>query len=148
VEPLDMAGILAEARLRASHLIDDQTEISLPAVWPRALGYEPWVEEVWANLLSNALKYGGRPACIELGGERQPDGMVRFWIRDHGHGISPHDQARLFTAFQQVNYTRGGYGLGLSIVKRIVERLGGTVDVESSGALGEGSRFSFTLPAA
>ena len=56
-----MGVIVAEARLRVSHLIDDQTEISVPARWPRALGYDPWVEEVWANYLSNALKYA-RPA--------------------------------------------------------------------------------------
>jgi len=148
VESLDMEGIVAEARLRVSHLIDDQTEISVPAWWPRALGYEPWVEEVWANYLGNALKYGGPAARIELGGEWQPDGMVRFWIRDHGRGIAPQDLARLFTAFYQTDYARGGHGLGLSIVKRIVERLGGTVGVESSGVPGEGSVFSFTLPAA
>ena len=70
-EPLDMEIIVADARLRVSNLIDDQTEISVPARWPRALGYEPWVEEVWANYLSNALKYGGRPARIELGSELQ-----------------------------------------------------------------------------
>jgi signal transduction histidine kinase len=148
IEPLDMEGIVAEARMRVSHLIDDQAEISVPAWWPRALGYEPWVEEVWANYLSNALKYGGRPARLDLGGEWQPDGMVRFWIRDHGLGITPQDRARLFTAFYQTDYARGGHGLGLSIVKRIVERLGGTVGVESSGVPGEGSAFSFTLPAA
>ncbi len=92
---------MAEARLRVSHLIDDQTEISVPACWPRALGYDPWVEEVWANYLSNALKYAGRPARIELGGELQSNGMVRFWIHDNGNGIAPAKQARLFTAFYQ-----------------------------------------------
>jgi PAS domain S-box-containing protein len=148
IEPLDMEGIVAEARLRVSHLIDDQAEINVPAWWPRALGYEPWIEEVWANYLSNALKYGGRPARLDLGGEWQPDGMVRFWVRDYGRGVIPQDQARLFTAFYQTDYARGGHGLGLSIVRRIVERLGGTVGVESSGVPGEGSAFSFTLPAA
>jgi PAS domain S-box-containing protein len=148
MEPLDMEAIVAEARLRVSHLIDDRTEIYLPAQWPRVLGYEPWVEEVWTNYLANALKYGGPAARIELGGERQPDGMARFWVRDYGRGIAPHQQVRLFTAFYQADYSRGGYGLGLSIVKRIVERLGGTVGVESSGVPGEGSKFSFTLPTA
>jgi PAS domain S-box-containing protein len=147
-EPLDMEVIVADARLRVSHLIDDQTAISVPARWPCTLGYAPWVEEVWANYLSNALKYAGRPARIELGSEELPNGMVRFWIRDNGNGIPPANQALLFTAFLQLPRAGSGYGLGLSIVKRIVEKLGGKVAVQSSGAPGEGSTFSFTLPAA
>jgi PAS domain S-box-containing protein len=147
--PLHMATIVAEARLRVAHLIDDQTHLSLPAAWPIGLGYEPWVEEVWTNLLSNALKYAGRPACIALGGERQADGMLRFWVSDNGPGIAPADQARLFEAFYRVNtHHSTGHGLGLAIVKRIVERLGGEVSVQSSGVPGEGACFSFTLPAA
>ena len=65
-EPLNMAAIVAEARLRVANLIDGQTHISVPDTWPIGLGYEPWVEEVWANLLSNALKYAGpasAPRC-------------------------------------------------------------------------------------
>jgi PAS domain S-box-containing protein len=147
MNPLDMGGIVAEARLRVSNLIDDQTEIVVPAQWPRALGYDPWVEGVWANYLSNALKYARRPARIELGGELQPDGMVRFWIHDNGNGIAPAKQARLFTAFYQQRYSSSGHGLGLSIVRRIVEKLGGEVAMQSSGVPGEGCTFSFTLPA-
>jgi PAS domain S-box-containing protein len=147
--PLNMAAIVAEARLRVVHLIDSQTHITVPDTWPIGLGYEPWVEEVWANLLSNALKYASRPARIQLGGELQLDGLVRFWIRDNGPGIAPANQARLFDAFYRVHTNqRGGHGLGLTIVKRIVERLGGEVSVQSSGVPGEGSLFSFTLPAA
>jgi PAS domain S-box-containing protein len=148
MNPLDMGGIVAEARLRVSNLIDDQTEIVVPAQWPRALGYDPWVEEVWANHLSNALTYADRPARIELGGELQADHMARFWIRDNGNGIPPAQQARLFTTHYQPAYSSGSHGLGLSIVKRIVEKLGGEVAVHSSGVPGEGCTFSFTLPAA
>ena len=147
VEPLDMGGIVAEARLRVSNLIDDQTTISLPETWPMALGYEPWIEEVWVNYLSNALKYADRPARLELGGAAQPDGMMRFWVRDNGVGIAPAEQARLFEAFYRPAHTHSeSHGLGLSIVKRIVERLGGAVSVHSSGVPGEGCTFSFTLP--
>lgn len=147
-EPLDMEGIIAEARLRVSNFIDDQTEICVPAGWPCALGYEPWVEEVWTNYLSNALKYAGRPARIELGNEPLPNSMVRFWIHDNGNGIAPENQALLFTPFQRASHESSGHGLGLSIVKSIVEKLGGEVAVHSSGVPGEGSTFSFTLPAA
>jgi two-component system sensor histidine kinase/response regulator len=151
VEPLDMAAIVTEARLRLVDMITDQTEIIAPdpSEWPIALGYRLWVEQVWVNYLSNALKYGGQPPRIELGGERLTDGMVRFWVRDNGTGIAPKDQVQLFTTFYRVPHVRGGgHGLGLSIVKRIVEKLGGEVSVESSGVPGEGSVFSFSLPAA
>jgi PAS domain S-box-containing protein len=147
-EPLDMDLIVAEARLRVTHLIDERTKIVLPAHWPRALGYDPWIEEVWTNYLSNALTYAGRPAYVELGGELQPDGMARFWIRDNGNGIAPAKQAQLFTAFYRPTHSSSGHGLGLSIVKRIVEKLGGKVAVHSGGMPGEGSIFSFTLPVA
>jgi PAS domain S-box-containing protein len=147
--PLDMGGIVAEARLRVAHLIDDHATINLPETWPIALGYEPWVEEIWVNYLSNALKYGGRPARITVGGAVEPGGMVRFWVSDNGAGIPPDEQARLFELYYRAPHTPGeGHGLGLSIVKRIVECQGGTVSVRSSVAAGEGSTFSFTLPSA
>jgi signal transduction histidine kinase len=121
--------------------------------WPVARGYGPWVEEVWANYISNAVKYGGQPPRIELGATPLPpanesgEGRVRFWVRDNGPGITPEDQARLFTPFTRLDQVRAaGHGLGLSIVRRIVEKLGGEVSVESQ--VGQGSTFSFTLPAA
>jgi signal transduction histidine kinase len=110
-----------------------------------ALGYAPWVEAAWVNYLSNAVRYGGTPPHIELGCTRQADGMIRFWVRDGGPGISPEQQVRLFQPFEQVNKIRAkGHGLGLSIVRRIIEKLGGKVGVES--AVGQGSTFWFTLP--
>ena len=149
LQPLDMAAIVDEVRSRLTHLLDPRVELRLPVNWPRALGYAPWIEQVWVNFLSNALKYVGRPGCIELGATLETDGYWRFWIRDDGVGIVPAEQPHLFTAFYQTSRAgRGGHGLGLSIVKRIVERLGGTVGIESSGVPGEGSTFSFTLPAA
>ena len=159
-EPLDMAGIVAEARLRLVHLIGDtQADIILQdaSAWPVARGYGPWVEEVWVNYLSNALKYGGQPPRVELGadplsipltsgGEEGRD-MVRFWVRDNGQGLTPEDQARLFTPFTRLDQARAkGHGLGLSIVRRIVEKLGGQVGIESAGVPGQGSTFFFTLP--
>jgi PAS domain S-box-containing protein len=146
MKPLDTGRIVSESLERLGHLIERrQAIIELPETWPMAMGYPPWVEEVWVNYISNAVKYGGRPPRLELGAKVQPDGQVRFWVRDHGPGIAPDEQSRLFTRFTQLGHVHAeGHGLGLSIVQRIVEKLGGQVGVEST--VGEGSLFFFTLP--
>ncbi len=145
LEPLYTAFIVAEARKRLIPLIEDhQAEIVLPAEWPMAQGHDLWVEEVWVNYLSNGIKYGGQPPRVELGAERQADGMVRFWVHDNGHGLTPNEQARLFKPFTRLENVRAdGHGLGLSVVQRIVDKLGGQVGIESTP--GQGSIFSFTL---
>ena len=147
-EPLDMSSIVREAINRLRMLIQDQrAQITLPdeAAWPVALGYAPWIEEVWANYISNALKYGGQPPNVELGAAMQADSKVRFWVRDNGPGLSTEAQAKLFTPFTQLSQVRAnGHGLGLSIARRIVEKLGGQVGLESE--IGQGSMFFFTLP--
>jgi signal transduction histidine kinase len=147
VEPLDMAAILAEVQQQlAAMMLEYQGQIIMPADWPVALGYPPWIETVWTNYLSNGLKYGGRRPLLELGAAPQADGMIRFWIRDNGPGLHPEEQTRLFNEFIRLDQTPGkGYGLGLSIVKRIINKLGGHTGVES--APGQGSTFYFTLPA-
>jgi PAS domain S-box-containing protein len=148
MQPLDMGRIIAEARGRLLHLIEEyQGEISLPDSWPIALGYGPWVEAVWTNYISNALKYGGQPPKVELGSDIQEDWWVRFWVRDNGPGLSHEEQAHLFTPFERLHHARTeGQGLGLSIVQRIVKKLGGQVGVESEGVPDQGCTFYFTLP--
>jgi PAS domain S-box-containing protein len=156
--PLDMSELVAEARHRVDYIVKDRSIrfiVPLASAWPPAVGHAPWVEEVWVNYLSNAIKYGAPPPethqslHIELGAEVLPNGMVRFWVRDNGRGLTPDEQARLFAPFTQLQQVRAkGHGLGLSIVRRIVEKLGGQVAVESEGVPGKGSLFSFTLPAA
>ena len=150
VRPLDMASIVAETRRRLAIMIDEyRAEIILPDVWPVALGYGPWIEEVWVNYLSNAIKYGGQPPRLELGATKQPYNMIRLWVHDDGAGLSPDEQAQLFTPFTRLGQVRAkGHGLGLSIVRRIVEKLGGQVGVESDGVPGRGSVFFFSLPSA
>lgn len=147
-ERVNMAWIVANVWDRLSYIIKERkAQINLPQSWPDAIGYAPWIEEVWANYLSNALKHGGRPPRVELGASPQPDGMVRFWTRDNGPGLPRDTQANLFHSFDQTRHLGShGHGLGLSIVHHIVEKLGGQAGVESE--LGKGSLFFFTLPAA
>lgn len=147
LKPLPIGVIAREACSRLSHLAAAHVaQIHIATDWPPALGHGPWVEEIWINYVSNAIKYGGHPPVIELGSDRlTDDGQVRFWVKDNGAGLSAPQQAKLFTPFTQLAQVRAtGHGLGLSIVRRIVEKLGGTVGVEST--IGQGSTFYFTLP--
>ncbi|WP_420632052.1 ATP-binding protein [Candidatus Leptofilum sp.] len=148
IAPLDMSLIVDEARQRLAHLNRQYgVHITLPEKWPVALGYAPWIEEIWVNYLSNGIKYGGRPPKLMLGATAVDHDMVKFWIKDNGIGITPEAREKLFVPFTQLNLRNdSGYGLGLSIVQRIVKRLGGQVGAETSP--GEGGMFWFTLPAA
>jgi PAS domain S-box-containing protein len=148
--PIDTTRLISEAQARLAFMIAESgAVIRVPGAWPAALGYGPWVEEVWANYLSNAIKYGRIPPAalrIELGFDEQPDRFIRFWVRDWGPGVPEEEQADLFQAFGEHSKVRAtGHGLGLSIVRMIVEKMGGQVGVES--APGQGSTFYFTLPA-
>jgi PAS domain S-box-containing protein len=144
--PLDMKIIVDDSKRRLSSFIEEtQAEIDYPSDFPIAMGYAPWVEEIWVNYMSNALKYGGRPAKVTIGADDPKDGMIRFWVRDNGRGLTPEEQGRVFTPFTRLNQVKiEGHGLGLSIVQRIAHRLGGDVDVKS--VVGEGCEFSFTMP--
>jgi PAS domain S-box-containing protein len=166
---LDMGRIVTEAQRRLEDLVEElQGEIIAPDSWPLTVGYAPWIEEVWVNYISNALKYGGQPPRVELGytllgianpkaADREPGSgtsTVRFWVRDNGPGLSAEEQREVFTPFERLHRSAGdGSGLGLSIVQRIIHKLGGEVGVFSDGTVGpqatsgQGSTFYFTLPA-
>jgi signal transduction histidine kinase len=147
LEPLDMGLIVTQALERLSHHIEtNAVEVVQAAQWPTIVGYPGWVEEVWVNYISNAIKYGGRPCRVELTAEVRPDGWVRFGVQDNGAGLSSKEQAVLFTEFTRLDKVRAkGHGLGLSIVQRIMEKLNGRVGIESE--VGQGSTFYFELPA-
>jgi PAS domain S-box-containing protein len=103
---------------------------------------------VW-NLLSNAVKFTPEGGRVEVGAERT-EGAVRVVVRDTGRGIDPEFLPYVFDRFRQADASttrrQGGLGLGLSIVRHIVELHGGTVHAESAGA-GLGAAFTVTLPA-
>ncbi|MGB3714015.1 MAG: ATP-binding protein [Candidatus Promineifilaceae bacterium] len=146
LEPLDMTSIINETKTRLSHLVNQHdARIVVPAAWPTALGHKAWVQEIWVNYVSNAIIHGGRPPELELGAMVQQDGMARFWVQDNGPGISLEDRNKLFEPFTKLFEVKTeGHGLGLSIVHRIVTKLGGEVGVDSGQ--GDGSVFWFTLP--
>ncbi|MEJ5311337.1 MAG: hybrid sensor histidine kinase/response regulator [Anaerolineae bacterium] len=166
--PLDMGAVVAEAVNRLELQIQEtHATLVMPETWPVIVGHAAWVEAVWSNLVSNALKYGGDAAAdipprVEIGflssASPPPEfpcsfslprlpAYVTFWVRDNGPGLNADECARVFVPFTRFHHERAeGHGLGLSIVQRIVEKLGGQVGVESTGTPGEGCAFWFTLP--
>lgn len=109
------------------------------------------LQQVWVNLLGNAIKFTPEEGHIEVGFDikaHQGDGMLEGWVRDTGIGIAPVDIERIFHPFVQAEggLTReyGGTGLGLTLVRRLLEMQGGSIRVES--VLGQGSLFAFSLP--
>lgn len=145
--PLEMERVARNALQRVETILQkSEAQIEISDVWPKAFGHAPWVTAIWANYLSNAAKYGGRPARVRLGSERRGD-AVRFWVDDNGPGVPPEKRAAVFGAFERLHGDEiAGHGVGLSIVTRITDRIGGSCGV--GDAPGGGSRFWFELPAA
>jgi len=112
------------------------------------VGDRPRLEQIWQNLVENAVKFMGDQAAprLEIGVERRASETV-FFVRDNGMGIDPRFQSRVFGLFQKADPNSEGTGLGLALVERIVELYEGTIQLESEG-LGRGACFRFTLPAA
>ena len=134
---LDHAIAQAEARVV---VIGDETQEVLGD--PHALG------RVLLNLLDNAIKYRSldRVPEIEIGWRSETDGCL-VWVKDNGRGINPADHDRAFQIFQRLSpqgEMAEGFGIGLSVVKKIVERLGGRIWVDS--APGQGCAFFVVLP--
>lgn len=154
-EPFDLALMLREvinefsnAAQRMGVPIRLTTPTSLPGTWDRLA-----VEQVVDNLVSNALKYGGRTP-VEYGG-RTPvevsadlgDEHVRIRVHDHGEGISPDDRARVFQRFERAvgqGERRSGFGVGLWVVGQLVDAMKGTIAI--ADAPGGGALFTVTLP--
>lgn len=150
IEVVDVTAVAYAALDRFHHLIkEQQITIAIGDDFPPALGHPQWIEEVFANLISNGIKYIGADnpqPCITIKASLQSS-LIRYEVQDNGVGILPGDQARLFEMFTRLHTVKAdGLGLGLSIIHRIVTKLGGQVGVESE--FGKGSSFWFTLPAA
>ncbi len=148
VKSVDMLPVIESAVGRFEDVIQQhQIEIIMQPPLPPVMGVPVWLEEVFANFIGNAIKYRGdnnpHPRII-IRGQREAKG-VRYEIEDNGIGIPPEDYKRLFEMFTRLYAVKAdGFGLGLSIVHRIITRLKGQVGVESEP--GKGSTFWFTLP--
>lgn len=147
LEQLDMQQIVEDAMRRLHRLIDEQhATVTLPDSWPSVRGYSAWIEEVWVNYIGNAVKHGGRGVHVAVGIEEDGE-MIRFLVRDDGPGIPPDRIEDLFAPFVRLSQAKiEGHGLGLSIVRRIIEKIGGEVGVSSEP--GRETVFFFTLPKA
>jgi signal transduction histidine kinase len=150
LQPVDLSEVVREviaalADRGAIARAGSEVEVSAPKPvrgrWDRMR-----VEQIVTNLVTNALKYGaGKPVDVEV---RVTQEMASLVVRDHGIGIEPQDRARIFERFERAvpQHNYGGLGVGLYIVRQLVEELGGAVHVDS--VRGEGSTFTVTLPLA
>jgi signal transduction histidine kinase len=145
-EDMDLAAAVRECLVRfesqlagAGCRVEVQADGELTGRWDPAR-----LEQVIDNLISNAVKYGaGKPVEVRL---RERGERVVMEVRDHGIGIEPADQARVFERFERAVSRRqfGGFGLGLWITRRVVEAHGGSIELTSEP--GRGSAFTVELP--
>jgi signal transduction histidine kinase len=145
-EAVDLGEVVDEVLAELAGLLRERgvevTVKPLVAIW----GIRRQVEQVMAHLLSNAITYqrGSEAPEVEVGAEERAD-WVECWVRDNGIGIDPVYHEKVFEMFERLNEVEaGGTGIGLAIVKKIVEGAGGRVWVESTK--GAGATFRFTWP--
>ncbi|WBA43290.1 ATP-binding protein [Hymenobacter canadensis] len=160
-KPVDLNEALADVlELLAPRLEQTGTHVRMPEPLPTVLGDVVRLREVLANLLTNAMRYNDRPEKHVEVGFLQPDSPLpkihidpaayhTIYVRDNGIGIAPRHHEAIFRIFKRLHSQEkygGGTGAGLAIVKKMIEKHGGTLWVESE--LGEGATFYFTIPKA
>jgi PAS domain S-box-containing protein len=140
LETVDVGQLLREIVETYPMFAPDKAEILFQGPFPRVLGGEALLTQVFSNLLGNAVKFvapGVKPQ-LKVWAERK-GGWVRLLVRDNGIGIAADQHEKIFAIFQRANKAYEGTGIGLAIVKKAVERLGGKVGLQSE--LGRGSTF-------
>lgn len=148
-ETVGLDGIADEVLSDLSHLLDEaDAEVEVASDLPTVRADPAQVRQVLQNLVQNAVRYAGqRPPGIRIEADRGgSEGFAEVRVHDEGIGIDPDDQGAIFRVSHRAHRSGEGAGIGLAIVRRIVQRHGGQVWVESTP--GEGSTFGFTLPAA
>jgi chemotaxis family two-component system sensor kinase Cph1 len=146
-QPLDMNAMLREIAQTMDFQLKEKSAMLLIDELPQAIGDATQVNQVFSNLIDNALKYldPSRPGRIRVSGMVE-NGRAVFTVEDNGIGIAPEHQSKIFEIFHRLNpLGTEGEGLGLTIAQRILERQNGKIWVES--AAGKGSRFFVSLPA-
>jgi PAS domain S-box-containing protein len=129
----------------AREIGESHAQIECRPPWPLVLAHAATLRQVLVNLIGNAVKFvAAEKPRVVLRAEERPGGMIRIWIEDNGIGISEEYHGRIFQVFQRLHTTEySGTGIGLAIVQKGVERLGGRVGVVS--APGAGSKFWIEL---
>ncbi|UFS71694.1 transporter substrate-binding domain-containing protein [Geomonas sp. RF6] len=145
-ERVEMGTLVQEVIVQmAGPLQEKGVEITVQSGLPAVLCDRRRLHEVWQNLLENAIKYlGAQPHPVISLGTRRAGGREVFFVQDNGVGIDPKYHQNIFGLFNKLDARTEGSGIGLALVKRIVEAHGGEVWVESEGP-GKGSVFCFHL---
>ena len=151
-QTVSLSDLAHEAtRLVAGRLAARGVEVEIAEAMPVVFGDRLRLLEVYQNLIDNAVKFMGeqRAPKLEIGArwEGNEGKQVLCWVRDNGMGIASKYHEKVFGLFERLEVDREGTGIGLALVRRIVEVHGGRIWVESEGP-GHGSTFYFTLPAA
>jgi light-regulated signal transduction histidine kinase (bacteriophytochrome) len=148
LRPMDCRSVLEQAKKNLTIALQEANGQVIHEPLPEVSGDATQLVQLFQNLLSNALKFRGRNKPLVQIGAVPNDGKWLFSVRDNGIGLNPDHAERIFVIFQRLhtNQEYDGTGIGLAICKRIVERHGGTIWVQSSP--GEGATFYFTLPEA
>lgn len=147
--PIDLEAFLPSLVAQLSDLQRTRAEVHLQHPLPVVMGHEAYLSQIFSNLIGNAIKFT-RPDVtprIDISTERRDD-EITLRVRDNGIGIDPQHFQRIFEIFGRVHPDRmyEGTGIGLSIVKKAVHRMGGSIGIDST--LGHGSSFWFTLKVA
>ncbi|MBE2223822.1 MAG: tetratricopeptide repeat protein [Anaerolineae bacterium] len=145
LEWISFSDLANEASLRLRHkLVEKEIHLEIAPDCPLVYVDRPRLVEVLQNLLDNSIKFMGEQADPRIViGVRYDDGRV-FFVQDNGIGIASAYQNKIFGLFERLNQSGEGTGIGLALVKRIVEVHNGRLWVESAGP-GQGSTFCFTL---
>jgi PAS domain S-box-containing protein len=146
--PVDLRSTLVELLSRMSPEISERkADVLLEPPFPMVMADPILLAQVFVNLLSNALKFvpAGTPPKVKIHAARN-DGRGRVWVEDNGIGIDTRYRERLFRLFERLDSNYPGTGIGLAIVKRAMERMGGSVGFETGRE--SGSRFWIDLPLA
>lgn len=147
-EKVPFAKIVQEATERvAGQLAAQKVELVVSSDLPDVYVDRPRLVEVIQNLLDNAIKFMGSQSKprIEIGTSLQPDSQRVLFVRDNGIGIDPRYHEKVFGLFDRLDPTIEGTGIGLALVRRIIEVHNGRIWIESAG-IGDGTTFYFTLP--